>query len=69
MYDKHPDDLDDDVYEIKEFIQHCQHGDFIDYDGWGYPMKDDLIDKSRSYSPSQRRDIPKDATHFVWYNR
>lgn len=61
---------DDDVYTIKEFLEHVESNSFIDYDGWGYPVKNKLADESIPIIPSRaNQDIPKDATHIVWYNR
>jgi hypothetical protein len=60
---------DDDVMTIEEFIDCCQTGDFIDYDGYCCPVKDGLIDETREFYPSERKSLPKDATHIVWYNR
>lgn len=51
---------EDDVYTVAEFI---------DYDGFGYPVKDKLADPYIEIKPSKRKLIPKDATHIVWYNR
>jgi hypothetical protein len=61
---------EDDVYTTVEFLEHCNDGGFIDYDGFGYPVKDKLADTSVFIKPSSAKDtIPKDATHIVWYNR
>ena len=61
---------EDDVYTIKEFLAHCDDGSFIDYDGYGHPVKDKFYDEAIWISPSNaRKTIPKDATHIVWYNR
>jgi hypothetical protein len=63
-----PDD-EDDVYTVDEFKEHVESNMFIDYDGHGYPVKDGLADKSIMIFPSRIKNIPKDATHIVWYNR
>lgn len=63
-----PDD-EDDVYTVEEFLSHCESGSFIDYDGFGYPVKDGKADESLCIYPSRRDEIPKDATHIVWFNR
>lgn len=62
-------DGEDDVYTIKEFKELCDSGAFIDYDGWGYPVKDSMADNSIVIVPSALLCIPSDATHIVWYNR
>ena len=59
----------DDVYTISEFKSHVEDGSFIDYDGFGYPVKDSLADKSIVIQPSTVDKIPADATHIVWYNK
>lgn len=60
---------DDDVYTVEEFIKCCEVGAFIDYDGHGYPVKDNLADRSILIYPSNLKKIPNDSTHIVWYNR
>lgn len=42
---------------------------FIDYDGFGHPVKDRKCDPDIYIKPSKRHEIPEDATHIVWYNR
>jgi len=63
-----PED-EDDVYTIEEFKEHVKAGSFIDYDGFGEPVKDGLADPSIWIKPSKIKEIPKDATHIVWFNR
>ena len=61
---------EDDVYTVDEFLEHCDNDSFIDYDGYGFPVKDKFSDESIVVMPSNAREtIPKDATHIVWYNR
>lgn len=60
---------EDDVYTVKEFIEACDGGSFIDDDGYGHPVKDSMEDISVVIYPSELLLIPKDATHIVWYNR
>jgi hypothetical protein len=59
----------DDVYTVEGFKEFCEDGAFIDYDGFGHPVKNDLADFSIEIKPSRVSDIPDDATHIVWYNR
>lgn len=61
-------DKDDHVMTIEEFEEYCKSGYLIDYDGFGYPVRDGKYAKIH-IRPSKRDDIPKDATHVVWYNR
>lgn len=63
-----PDD-EDDVYTIEEFKNLCEHKMFIDYDGFGYPVREKRADKKIIVKPSQITNIPHDATHVVWFNK
>ncbi len=63
-----PDD-EDDVYTIEEFKQLCGSTMFVDSDGCGHPVKDNLADMQVWVWPSQLDKIPADATHIVWFNR
>jgi hypothetical protein len=67
-YGNHPDD-EDDVYTVDEFKDCVEHGLFIDYDGFGYPVKDGLADTGIYIIPSEVDRIPEEATHIVWFNR
>ena len=60
---------DDDVYTVNQFRKAVKSGSFIDYDGFGYPVKEKKADTSIIIKPSRLIDIPKDATHIVWYNK
>jgi hypothetical protein len=60
---------ENDVYTIQEFKACCDHGAFIDYDGFGFPVKDKMADPGIEIKPSKLQDIPEDATHIVWFNR
>ena len=62
-------DDEDDVYTITEFRELVETGMFIDYDGDGHPVKNKMCDPDIIVKPSRVEDIPKDATHIVWYNR
>lgn len=60
----------DDVLTVKEFLDCVNCSGFIDYDGWGYPAKDGYYDRSIVIKPSKvNSNLPKDATHIVWFNR
>ena len=64
---EHPDE--DDVYTVEEFREFCERKLFIDYDGFGEPVKDRKADPEIWIKPSRPEQIPKDATHIVWFNR
>lgn len=60
---------EDDIYDIETFKECCETGTFIDYDGYGHPVKDGFSDESIDIRPSCIHLIPEDATHIVWFNR
>jgi hypothetical protein len=60
---------EDDVYTVEEFTLRCKHHSFIDYDGYGHPVKDRKADNDIYIYPSKLHQIPSDATHIVWFNR
>ncbi len=62
------DEDDGDLMTVSEFLDCCNCGGFIDYDGFGNPVKDNLLMDKLIY-PSRLFDIPEDATHIFWYNR
>ena len=73
---------EDDVYTVEEFKEYCESGAFIDYDGYGYSVKDGYVMKDPNYDPdsdiffdryivvrpSQIKHLPEDATHVIWFN-
>lgn len=63
-----PDD-EDDVYTVAEFRELCEDGSLVDYDGFGYPVRDSKANQKIRIRPSEVDQIPEDATHIVWYNR
>jgi len=60
---------EDDVYTIEEFKELVKAKMFIDYDGYGYPVKNNLSDRDIAIYPSGLDKVPTDATHIVWFNR
>lgn len=62
-------DEDDDVMTVSTFSNACTHGHFIDYDGFGHPVKEGKANPSIYIRPSELEEIPADATHIVWFNR
>jgi hypothetical protein len=60
---------DDDVYTVEEFRRRCLDHGFIDYDGFGYAVKNSLADITVIICPSRVDEIPADATHIVWFNK
>ena len=59
----------EDVYTVEEFKYCVGVGAFIDYDGFGYPVKDKMSDPSITIKPSEINRIPLEATHIIWFNR
>ncbi len=64
-----PIEKGDDVMTVEEFRQSCDSGMFIDYDGYGYPVRNNMADPKCQVYPSNLSCIPSDATHIVWFNR
>lgn len=52
----------------KEWLEGVRDGSFIDYDGYGYPVKDGN-QSNRGISPSRAKEFPEEATHIAWANR
>ena len=67
--EKLPDPDYRDLMTVKDFLEACEVGAFIDYDGYGYPVKDEKMMSNFIVLPSKRGEIPKDATHIVWFNK
>jgi len=63
-----PED-EDEVYTVQEFKELVENGALIDYDGYGYAVKNGKANPNIQIWPSEIEDIPEDATHIVWYNR
>jgi hypothetical protein len=61
---------DDDVMSLKQFIEQVKHGMFIDYDGWGYYVKDGKKTNIMIYpSDVKYNAIRKEFDTIVWYNK
>lgn len=58
-----------DLMTVKEFIEACKYNSFIDYDGIGCPVKDGKMSDKLIYPSRYKEDLPKDATHIMWFNR
>jgi hypothetical protein len=57
------------LIERKEFIKEVKSSLFTDYDGFGHPAKDDLMDQTVYIWPSRISSLPEDCTHIVWFNK
>ncbi len=59
-----------DVMSLKEFIECCESGGFIDYDGFGYYVKEGKEYNIEIYpSDVENNAIRKDFDTIVWFNR
>ena len=66
-YDKPVTDYGD-LMTVEDFKEEVRSGGFVDYDGFGHPVKNGL--SAPDYIlPSTSAEIPRDATHIVWYNK
>jgi hypothetical protein len=66
-YNLDPDNFGD-IMTVEQWLDDCEDGLLIDYDGFCNPMKEGKVCDIIIY-PSERRDLPKDATHVIWFNR
>ena len=64
-------DLDyGDHYIMEEFIEDCESGGFIDYDGYGnYATETQMSDKKVWPSDITSGEYDRSWTHVVWFNR
>jgi len=61
-----------DLFTLKEFIEDCESGCLIDYDGFGqYANKDGEVVIAGCVYPSDVDEglIDREQTHVLWYNR
>lgn len=63
------DFADDYLMTVEEFKTAVEDGLFIDYDGFGYAVINDDVLDNKAIIPSKLYEIPKEATHIVWFNR
>ena len=58
-----------DIFTVASFIELCEMGMFTDWDGYGYPVKDNKMDAQRTIVPTTIHEVKYQATHIVWFNR
>jgi len=58
-----------DIMTVAEFKENCESGGFIDYDGFGHPVRGGFENDDIEICPSGLSEIPTHATHIAWYNR
>ena len=56
------------LMKIADWIEDCDDGCLIDYDGYGDLLVGDEF-MNECFSPSNRHRVPKEATHILWYNK
>lgn len=59
-----------DIFTMQEFIEDCENGCLIDYDGIGFYSFEDMI-TDHQIRPSDVMEGKHDTryTHVVWFNR
>lgn len=77
-YVNHPSEAqgeDDDwprcIMTVAEFLEDCEMGALIDYDGFGRMLtitEDGEVEHGDMW-PSNRHTIPEHVTHIEWFNR
>jgi hypothetical protein len=55
-------------YTVAQFRQHVAAEQWTDASGYGHPMKERVMDRNYFVKPSRVDEIPKDATHIMWYD-
>lgn len=58
-----------DLIEIGDWLDSVKSKAFIDYDGFGYAVKDGNLLSTVRVWPSRASEISKEATHILWFNR
>ena len=54
---------------LKEFLELCKAGAYVDDDGCGNPMVNDIVNDKIVISPSRLKEIPVGTTHILWHNK
>lgn len=58
------------VMSLKDFIEECKSGNFIDYDGFGHYVKDNKESSIKIYpSDIEHKSIRPDFDTIIWFNR
>lgn len=60
-----------DVMTVEEWHNAVECGGFIDYDGYGYYVKNGKMSRDHLALPSRAKgtDPPTEFTHVCWFNR
>jgi hypothetical protein len=57
------------VMTVDEFLDSVVFGELLDCDGFGHPSRNGRMTRTIIIQPSFTTDIPKDATHIIWFNK
>ena len=59
------------LMSVEKFVEYCEDLMFIDEDGMGSPVKDNMMAGGfdNYVYPSELHNIPEDATHIMWFNK
>lgn len=59
-----------DLFTLEKFIEDCEKGYFIDYDGHGYYATDNMISDIK-VKPSfiKKGQVLRQFSHIMWFNR
>lgn len=57
------------ILTVEEFKLACEAGAYIDYDGYGYAIKNGFMNTNIWIYPSKLDEIPLDASHICWFNK
>lgn len=81
IYEKPVDEEAGELMTVAEYLGCVLMGGFIDYDGFGYAVKDGKVARTNLWGDNQKDAIdpikpskgvtciPEDATHIIWFNR
>jgi len=57
------------LYAVSHFTTLVQNKVLKDYDGYGFPVKDNKMNPHCTILATQYKSIPAEATHIVWFNK
>ena len=57
------------LMKVREFLADCSDKMLTDYDGHGHPVQNGKMMGKLVIKPSNRHQIPVDATHIMWFNK
>ena len=54
---------------VTEYLKYVATECLVDYDGAGHPVKNKKMADIEIRPSHKGKDIPKDATHIMWFNK